>query len=64
MAHELGRQMDVLDLVSFAQRNETLRRIAAASSSDLPANAHDTIAGVGTDEGASTAGFCADAPKG
>src|SRR6266849_7270085 len=59
-----GRQMEVLDLVSFAQRNQTLRRIAAAPPRGQPTDAHDPIAGVRANGLPSSAGLCPGAPKG
>src|SRR5215470_1104065 len=58
------RQMEVLDLVSFAQRNETLRRSAAAHSPGQSANAHDPIAGVRAGRDSSPARLRAGATKG
>src|SRR2546425_2185235 len=58
------RQMEAADWLSFAQRDQTLRRIAAAHSPGLPANAHDAIARVRTDGDGSPAGLCAGASKG
>src|SRR5215470_19360886 len=59
-----GREMEVLDPVSFAQRTQTLQRSAATPAAGEPANAHHPIAGVRTDEGASPADLGARVPQG
>jgi len=58
-----GRQMEVLDPASFAQRTQTLQRSAATPSPGEPANAYPPIAAVRTDGGASPADLGARPPK-
>src|SRR5258708_15490995 len=64
LAREPGRPMEVLDLVSFAQRTQTLQRSAATPSPGHPANAYPPIAAVRADGGASPADLGARPPQG
>jgi len=58
------RPIEAADLLSPAQRNQALRPIAAPHSRSQSANAHHALAGMRTDGDPSSAGLCADAPKG
>src|SRR2546427_12415024 len=57
-------EMEVADCVSFAQWNQTLRRVTAAHPSCHPADAHHAIAGVRTDGDTSSTGLCPGPSKG
>jgi DNA replication protein DnaC len=61
---ECWRQMEDADWVSVTQRNQTLRRIAAAHSRSQSANALDAVAGFRADGVDSSAEVFPDAPKG
>jgi hypothetical protein len=58
------RPIEAADLLSSAQRNQALRRIAAPHPPSQSANAHHALAGIRTDGAPSAAGVFPDAPKG
>jgi hypothetical protein len=59
-----GREMEILDFVFSARRNQTLWGIAAAHSAGFSTNADLAIARVGADGDTSSGGVRAGSPKG